>query len=78
MQKNHETKFYLKTVLVVFNKLKQCLGNAAEQNIDHYFFIAQNDRIELMDKGKDIVMIYTHVLQQGGYGVASPPDDLGL
>ena len=55
----------------VFTKLQQCLGNAPEQNIDHDFFIAQNDRIELMGKGEDITMIYTHVLQQGGYGVTT-------
>jgi hypothetical protein len=40
----------MKIVKLIFRDiLKQVLENAAEQNIDHYFYIAQNDGVEIME-----------------------------
>jgi hypothetical protein len=58
MQKSHEAELSPKAVFRVFTKLEQCLGNAAEQNMDHHFFIAQNDVIEFMRKGKEVSVLH--------------------
>jgi len=42
----------------IITKLQQCLGNRSEQNIDHHFFIAQNEVIEFMGKGKEFSVLH--------------------
>ena len=63
--------------------------NAAQSRSSHYVRLSTT---HLLQRGTDIrtiqqllghkdiatTMIYTHVLQQGGYGVKSPLDDLNI